>query len=453
MEGWSEIEDEVIEDDAKLSSRSNQSTKSNKSKSPANNKENSLKRQKGNHLFKRQKSKEPLSPTKSKSTNKAKTPDHDLKNNKKSASLKKENAAKRKISMKQDPARYDNFLKSSSSYQRRRADAKETSGSNKSTLSGSSIGPSEKRLRSNTRVTRSSSKSRLANSSSTTSVRRTPSVNCSPAGGRTAIATKSSTARRLNNTKRNTSVNRSTTNSKVRRKSSVRKIMNESTTTNSATGKRMITRSSSSNLARKPVEKSPQVTKKAKNLKRSIGRTSLEGKAPSVEENNLSPNQSTSSGSKRPRISSLPLPTISVMSPEKLSSSDSVPMSPSPFVFETTSLSDKVGNRLCPLGKRSRLPQSSGMVGRFLRDHRATSISVCSPVQEEISNEPEDIFQELKPPPLMLNLTTDSSAPRALTAAARKLRRQSNFKLVRLNSVKNKRKSMLRNVATSKISK
>ena len=107
MEGWSEIEDEVIEDDAKLSSRSNQSTKSNKSKSPANNKENSLKRQKGNHLFKRQKSKEPLSPTKSKSTNKAKTPDHDLKNNKKSASLKKENAAKLKISMKQDPARYD----------------------------------------------------------------------------------------------------------------------------------------------------------------------------------------------------------------------------------------------------------------------------------------------------------------------------------------------------------
>jgi len=214
----------------------------------------------------------------------------------------------------------------------------------------------------------------------------------------------------------------------------------------------MITRSSSSNLSRKPVEKSSQVTKKAKNLKRSIGRASLEGKAPSAE-NSLSPNQSTSSGSKRPRISSLPVPTISVMSPEKLLSSDSVPMSPSPFVFETTSLSDKVGNRLCPLGKRSRLPQSSGMVGRFLRDHRAASISVCSPVQEEISDEFEDIFQELQPPPLMLNLTTDSSAPKALTAAARKLRRQSNFKLVRLNSVKNKRKSMLRNVARSKISK
>lgn len=457
MEGWSEIEDDVIEDDAKLTTRSTQSTKSNKSKSPANNKENSLKRQKGNHIFKRQKSKEPLSPTKSKSTGKAKTPDHDLKS-KKSATLKKENAAKRKISMKQDPARYDNFLKTSSSYQRRLA-AKETSGSNKCT-SGSSIGPSEKRLRSSTRVTRSSSSTRLANQSNTTTVRRTPSFNCSPAGRRAATA-KSSSVRRVNNTKRNTSVNRSTTVSKVRRKSSVRKIMNESTTTTAAstTEKRMMTRSSSGNLSRKSVEKLPQVTKKAKNLKRSIGKTSLEGNAPSTEEKSFPPNQSTgSSVSKRARISSLPVPTISVTSPVKAMCSDGVPMSPSPFVFETTSLSDKVGNRLCPLGKRSRLPQSSGMVGRFLRDHRAASISVCSPVREEICVEAEDTFQELQPqqqeqlPPPILNLT-DNSAPRALTAAGRKLRRQSNFKLVRLNSVKNKRKSMLRTVAKSKMSK
>ena len=447
MEGWSEIEDEVIADDTKISARSTQSTKSSKSKLEASgsHKENFLKRQKGNHIFKRQKSKEPLSPTKSKSTSKAKTPDPDLKT-KKSTSLKKENTAKRKISMKQDPARYDNFLKTSSSYQRRVA-SKETSGSNKS-LSGSSIGPSEKRLRSSTRVTSSASNSKLLNQKST-SIRRTPSVNSSPAGKR---VTKSST-RRVTATKRNTSVNRSTTVSKVRRKSSVRKIGNNestttiTTTTTISTGEKMLTRSSFSDLSNKSVERLPQV-KKAKKLKRSIGRTSLEGKA-SLNKQSVSPNQSTESEPKRPRISSLPAPSISVTSPEKQVSSDGVPMSPSPFIFETSSLSEKVGNRLCPLGKRSRLPQSSGMVGRFLRDHRAASISVCSPVREEEGDESDNIFQDPQQLPQPLLNLTDNSARRVL-AAGRKLRRQSNFKLVRLNSVKNKRKSMLRTVAKSK---
>ncbi|XP_066920483.1 uncharacterized protein [Clytia hemisphaerica] len=97
MEGWSEIDDDVIED-SKLSARSTKSIKSARDKSPRENKENSLKRQKTkDNLLKRQKSKEALSPTKSKPS-KAKTPDS------KKGTLKKENT-KRKISMKQDPAR------------------------------------------------------------------------------------------------------------------------------------------------------------------------------------------------------------------------------------------------------------------------------------------------------------------------------------------------------------
>ena len=446
MEGWSEIEDDVIQGDSKLSARSSHSAKSGRAKSPGSqgHKENSLKRQKGNHLFKRQKSKEQLSPTKSKSIGgKAKTPDQEGKHRKKSTSLKREttNTTKRKISMKQDPVRYDNFLKSSSSYQRRMAakSAKETSGSSGKSTSGSSIGPStEKRLKQNTnnRVTRNSSNSRLINHHSPT-VRGVPS-------SRVAKSSSSSIHRVANTSKRNTSVNRSTTVSKVRRKSSVRKIASEPAMTSdtvATTQRRMMTRSSSSNLSKESfVVRTPRM-KKSKNLKRSIGRTSLEGKLPGSNE--TLPKESGESEIKRQRISSLSVPTISVLPPPDSPPDSGVPMSPSPFVFGTSSLSDKVGTRLCPLGKRSRLPQSSDMVGRFLRDHKSASVSVCSPVQEEPSTSATNQSNiSHNQPPLLLNLT-DNSAPR-VRAAGCKLRRQSNFKLVRLNSVQNKRKSMLR---------
>ena len=391
MEGWSEIDDDVIEDN-KLSARSTKSIKSARDKSPRENKENSLKRQKTkDHLLKRQKSKEALSPTKSKPS-KAKTPDS------KKGTLKNENT-KRKISMKQDPARYDKFLKTSSSFQRKLA--KGTSGLNQSTSSNSGV--VDRKVRSSSRIAASASSIKM-----------------------------SATAKQgVSSSRKNTSINRTANAKKLRRKSSVRKTLDTAAT---AGRRKIMTRSSSSNLLKsKQASKETPVQEKPKNLKRTVAKTSLDSTDMLKEEKPIS---SKENDAKRQRIGSLPLPTISVTSPDKFSSSSNVPMSPSPFVIETTSLSNKVGNRLCPLGKRSRVP-ATGMVSNFLRDHRAASISVFSPVQEDEDNT-EDVFVGV---PDVGKLNHTDNPPRALR---QKIRRQSNFKLVRLNSIKNKRRSMLR---------
>lgn len=399
MEGWSEIEDDVIIDenskDAKLSARSIKSLKSlTKEKSPREGKEMKRKRSR-DHLLKRQKSKEALSPTKSKAS-KAKTPDHEHKTNKR-GTLKKENT-KRKISMKQDPARYDNFLKTSSSYQRKQA----TKDSGIESSGG-------RKLRSSSRLNSPSLCKR-----SYSSTRKQENVNNM-------------------SMKKNSTINRSCTSKKVRRKSSVRKTA----------VKRMVTRSSSSKLQQQQqaANVSSPCKEKPKNLKRSIGRTSF-GK---TEEKNLE--ETAPASTKRIRISSLPVPSIQLTSvDDSIDSIDAqMPMSPSPFVFETNSLSNKVGTRVCPLGKRSRLA-APGLIGNFLRDHRAASVSVCSPVQE-VEDDTANVFDGKQESLLFMNQTEQiENVPHALLR--RKLRRQSNFKMVRLNSIKNKRRSMLR--ATTK---
>jgi len=302
--------------------------------------------------------------------------------------------------MKQDPARYDKFLKTSSSYQRKLA--KGTSGLNQSTSSNS--GSVDRKVRSSSRIAARAS-----------SVKK-------PANAKQSVTS----------SRKNTSINRTANAKKLRRKSSVRKTLDTSV---HAGRRKIMTKSSSSNLlkSKQSSKETPVEEKSTKNLKRTVARTSLDSTDMLKEEKPMS---SQENDAKRQRIGSLPLPTISVTSPEKTSTSSSVPMSPSPFVIETTSLSNKVGNRLCPLGKRSRVP-ATGMVSNFLRDHRAASISVFSPVQE-VEDTAEDVFDGI-PEDVPLNQT--DNPPRALR---HKLRRQSNFKLVRLNSIKNKRRSMLR---------
>ena len=231
--------------------------------------------------------------------------------------------------------------------------------------------------------------------------------------------------------RKSSTINRSCTSKKVRRRSSIRKTV----------GSRMITRSSSSKLLKEQQQadnvSSVSKNEKPKNLKRSIGRTSFD----KSQKGNL---EAPSSSTKRIRISSLPIPSIHLTSVDD-SMDAQMPMSPSPFVFETESLSNKVGTRVCPLGKRSRLA-APGMIGNFLREHRAASVAVCSPVQE-VEDDTTSVFEgEREPLPLMNRAERSENVPRALLK--RKLRRQSNFKLVRLNSIKNKRRSMLRSATT-----
>lgn len=424
MEEWSEIDDDAVaevavfvESPKEKTPRSGRSSKKNlkdHSKHQNNDsKDKSLMRRKSrDHLLKKQKSREDHSPTKAKS-GKAKTPDKEHSRKRIGSQSKKESKKLKVPTKQQEPPRYDNFLKTSSFKK-------------KTVVHTTSNSVTESGLK-------SSSFNTVANN---TSLEKRSSIS----------------QRKLHRRKHSTSIIRSSSSKKSRRKSSVKpppsfsnaKVESHLDKTRSA--RKPITRSDSKqNVSQDIPEKSQtQSAAKRQNLKRSVGRTSLEA------DSNISKTYGTDSEfekcAKRTRKEKQ-LPSIVITDSDQskipiVSSTYSVnnifgnescgtisTHSPSPFVTEADRFSSsKHTTRVCPLGIRSQISAPS-MIGSFLKGRRqlASSVPVCSPVIEIVNSE---VFVD-KP---LQNLRRNT----------RQLRRQSNFKLVRLNSVKNKRRSMLR---------
>lgn len=413
MEDWSEIEDDAVEEVSAFESPKEKTPRSGKlskkhatkehSKKQQNDiKEKSKRRKSRDHPLKKQKSREDHSPTKTKSL-KVKTPD-------KEHAKKRIDSHSRKVSAKQqEPPRYDNFLKASSSC-----------------------------------------KKVLSLADDNTQASNSPSGECSTfsAAVDQKPPKKSSISRKYSQRIKQTSViNRSCSSTKIRRKSSARI---HSLSTNAPIHHRNeilksknkpLTRSNSKLRAHgssvKPTSSSRIMNQR--NLKRSVAKTSLEESGNKNTTNNIDCDnihkakrikEDPSSLQHSDQLSgSLLSDTVDTFMKNSTHNESIVTPSPSPFVIESDHpLRKRRTTRLCPLGIRGEVG-GANMMDSFLTQRSGRPM--FSPVPE-ISD--SDVF-------------IDDQSAHNLRPNTRRLRRESNFKLVRLNSIKNKRRSMLRSLS------